>query len=104
MIDELPNSVRIRERDDYLDDARSAVYGVWQVHCVVKAVGRLRYAIDLRNQEICLVDVEGMDLARRILHGPLFDVPDPHLRVYTVRVELLAVDEERLAIRRFGEG
>ena len=50
-----------------------------------------------------LVDVEVVQLAGRVTDGPFFDRAELDARVGAVRVECAAVDEERVAVGRFGE-
>ncbi len=66
-------------------------------------VNRLRNAVDLDQLIRALMNVECVQLVRVIADRPLLHGAKLHADIRSVRVERLAVDEERVAVLRLGE-
>ena len=104
VVDEPPDDVWIGERYKDLHHSRFPVHRERQVHRVVDSVKRPSNTVDLRHEEFGLMDVEVVHLAGDIHEGPFLDVTQAHARVHAVGIELLAIDEEEVAVGALREG
>src|ERR1700737_2606309 len=98
VVNEAADDQRISERDDDLHLASDR-----HVDDVAVVVGWLRDAIDLSELERPLVNVEGVELVRIIADRPLLYSAELDAGVSPVHVELLAVYEHRITVRRLRE-
>ena len=88
---------------DHLDFARLTIRGVRHVDGVHHPADVVLLAVARRHQEIGLVDVEHVVLPGHVANRPLFDVAHLRLRVVAIRVPLLVVQVERVAVFGFRE-